>query len=219
VLNEPTPILNAHDKLRTAMLLGQAGIPHPRTAHLRIGEQLPLAPPVVVKPRFGSWGQDVVRCDSEADAPALIAWLEAREWFQRQGAIVQELVPPVGHDLRVVVAGGVVVGAEIRVAAPGDWRTNISLGGVHRRIAVPSPDATALALASVRALGGDFFGVDLLPTESGYTVIEVNAAVDFDSGYSLPGSDVFADIAAALDLPVAEERASRLVPAGEEGGL
>ena len=105
-----------------------------------------------------------MRCDTEGMRPALIASLEAREWFKRQGAIVQELVPPVGHDLRVIVAGGIVVGAEMRVAAPGDWRTNISLGGLHaphRRVRLPAPLRSRVA--AVRAVGGDFFGVDLLP--------------------------------------------------------
>jgi RimK family alpha-L-glutamate ligase len=220
VLNGPTAILNAHDKLRTALALGRAGVAHPRTAHLQAGEALPLAPPLVVKPRFGSWGQDVMRCDSEDEAGALLAGLAEREWFRRQGALIQELVPPTGEDLRIVVAGGVAVGAEVRLAAPGDWRTNISLGGAHRRIATPAPAAIKLALAAVQAVGGDFMGVDLLPVGSGYTVIEINAAVDFDSGYSLPGSDVFGDIADALDLPLPQPRARSLMRiAGEEGVL
>jgi RimK family alpha-L-glutamate ligase len=219
VLNQPTAMMNAHDKLRTARLLAAAGLPHPRTAHVRKGMPLPFAAPLVVKPRFGSWGQDVIRCDTEDEAYAVLASLEGRAWFRRQGALVQELVPPRGHDLRVVVAGGVVVGAEVRVAAPGDWRTNITLGGLQRRIAAPAPQASALAVAAVQAVGGNFFGVDLLPYGDGYIVIEVNAAVDFDVGYSLPGSNVFADIAKAVQLPVEEPRTRRLAPlAFEQGG-
>ena len=62
LLNRPGPLLNAHDKLATALLLARAGIPQPRTAHVREAK-VPetLRPPFVVKPRFGSWGQDVFR--------------------------------------------------------------------------------------------------------------------------------------------------------------
>jgi RimK family alpha-L-glutamate ligase len=219
VLNPPDALMNAHDKLRTARILTQAGLPHPRTAHVRSGMPLPFAPPLVLKPRFGSWGQDVLRCDSEEEGAALLASLESRAWFRRQGVIVQELVPPVGHDLRVVVAGGVVVGAEVRVAAPGDWRTNIALGGFQRRIATAPPAAAALAVAAVSAVGGDFFGVDLIPFAGGFTIIEVNAAVDFDVGYSLPGSNVFGDIATVLGLSTAHPPERPLAHvAGEQGG-
>jgi ribosomal protein S6--L-glutamate ligase len=110
---------------------------------------------------------------------------------------VQALVPPRGDDLRVLTAAGQVVGAERRLAAPGEWRTNISLGGSHRP-AFPSSDARALALAAAAALGCDFSGADLMPHDGGYVVIEINCAVDFNSDYALPGRDVFEDTAAAL---------------------
>jgi glutathione synthase/RimK-type ligase-like ATP-grasp enzyme len=68
----------------------------------------------------------------------------------------------VGHDLRVLVAGGRIVGAESRVAAAGEWRTNLSLGGSSCPAIVP-PHARAAALAAARAVSGDFVGIDLLP--------------------------------------------------------
>jgi ribosomal protein S6--L-glutamate ligase len=123
---------------------------------------------------------------------------------------MQELVPPCGHDLRLIVARGEVVGAIERVAAPGEWRTNVAQGGTRRPID-PPPDARALALAAAQAVGGDLVGVDLLPTESGYTVLELNGAVDFTFEYSLGGRDVFDEVARIL---VLEEQAS--LPAVEE---
>jgi ribosomal protein S6--L-glutamate ligase len=152
-----------------------------------------------VKPRFGSWGSDVFRCDSTAELADVLAAISSRSWFLREGAIVQELVPPCGYDLRVLVACDEVVGAEMRVAAPGEWRTNISLGGTHR-VAIPAADAIAVARAAVASVEMDLCGVDLLPTRDGWTVIELNGAVDFTLGYSLPGRDVCEDVAAALQL-------------------
>jgi [lysine-biosynthesis-protein LysW]--L-2-aminoadipate ligase len=200
VLNSPTALLCAHDKLLTARALAAAGVPHPETEHVDPSGPFPaLPPPVVVKPRFGSWGADILRCDSPAEVRRALSAIRDRRWFRAHGALVQSLVPPVGHDLRILVAGGRVVGAERRVAAPGEWRTNISLGGTFAPAAVP-PRARALALAAARAVGGDFVGIDLLPHRDDYVVIEANGAVDFDERYSLPGCDVFGDLASALGL-------------------
>jgi ribosomal protein S6--L-glutamate ligase len=89
------------------------------------------------------------------------------------------------------------VGAIRRVAAQGEWRTNISLGGA-RRPCLPSPYACALAVRTAAVLGTDFVGVDLLPLDGGFVVLEANGAVEFDDVYALPGRDVYADVAAAL---------------------
>lgn len=198
VVNEPRAILSAHDKLRTVRALAEARLPHPHTEHVLPGAIPVLEPPLVLKPRFGSWGTDVLRCESELEVRQALQALSQRAWFRRQGALAQEFVPPCGFDLRVLVAGASVVGSTMRVAAPGEWRTNISLGGSYRE-AASSPAAEELAVAAVEALGGELFGVDLIPVPGGYLVLEVNAAIEFDDAYSLDG-DVFADAAAALGL-------------------
>jgi RimK family alpha-L-glutamate ligase len=199
VLNPAAALLTSHDKLATAVALARAGLPHPRTS--LVGDEprrADVGSPVVVKPRFGSWGRDLTLCRSHRDLELCLARLGTRPWFQRQGALVQELVPPTGRDLRVVVAGGTVVGAIERVAAPGEWRTNVALGG-KRRPTVAPPEACALALAATAAVGADLVGVDLLPYPGGgWVVLEINGAVDFTGGYSLPGRNAFADTATSL---------------------
>lgn len=198
LLNPPQALLAAHDKLTTALMLARSGVPHPATAHVlepRAPES--LEPPYVVKPRFGSWGRDVFRCETAPELERLLASLSGRPWFRRQGAIVQQLVGGGGRDLRIVVAGGSVVGAIERVAQPGEWRTNISLGGVRRRT-VPPTGARQLAVRATAALGLDLAGVDLIRDDAGeYTVLEVNGAVDFTPEYAA-GGDVFAAAASAL---------------------
>ena len=191
LLNPPSALIAAHDKLLTARILRRAGVPHPRT--WLIGEGFPSpAPelPVVLKPRFGSWGRDVVLCATAEELDRELARFARLPWFADQGVLAQELVPPVGWDLRLVVAGGRVIGAARRAAAPGEWRTNVSLGGSSEAAPAP-PLAQRLALEAAAAIAGDLVGVDLLPRGDGYVVSEVNGAVDFRPWYALGPGNVF----------------------------
>jgi [lysine-biosynthesis-protein LysW]---L-2-aminoadipate ligase len=200
VLNPAKALLVAHDKLRTAHALEAAGLPHPQTAVMREGEPSPLEPPLVLKPRFGSWGRDVFRCRDRAELERRLAQVSERPWFRRHGALLQELLPANGYDLRLIVAAGEVVGAGERVAAPGQWRTNIALGG-SLRPADPPFAARELASAAAASVGADLVGVDLIPLPGGaFTVLELNGAVDFDERYSFAAGDVYVDAADALGL-------------------
>jgi tetrahydromethanopterin:alpha-L-glutamate ligase len=198
VLNPRRALVAAHDKLATAEALFAARIPHPRSVHVAPWLPAPeLEPPLVVKPRFGSWGADVIRCDDPGSLAAALTDIRDRPWYDATGAVAQKLVQPQGYDLRIVVAGGTVVGAVRRVATPGEWRTNIALGG-RREPVDPPDDARAIALAAAAAVGGDLVGVDLLPADLGsWVVLEVNGAVDFNGTYSL-ADDVYAEARQAL---------------------
>jgi glutathione synthase/RimK-type ligase-like ATP-grasp enzyme len=102
----------------------------------------------------------------------------------------------------VVVAGGEVVGAATRTAAPGEWRTNVAIGGTPSG-AVPPKDASELALEATRALGIDFAGVDLLPLGDDWIVLEVNGAVDVRRLYSFE-TDVHTAVLRSLQKLVRE---------------
>jgi RimK family alpha-L-glutamate ligase len=197
VRNPPGTLVVAHDKLLTARALRLAGLPHPHSTLL--SPALPAAVPelpVVLKPRFGSWGRDVERCTTADELDAALVRLQGKPWFVEHGALAQELVEPKGWDLRVVVAGRRVVGAACRVARKGEWRTNAALGAQVEAVD-PPPLARALALAAADATRADLVGVDLLPTGNGFVILELNGAVDFRPVYA-PARDVFADAVAAL---------------------
>jgi RimK family alpha-L-glutamate ligase len=197
VRNPPGALVVAHDKLLTAQTLRIAGLPHPHTTLL--SPALPAAVPelpLVLKPRFGSWGREVELCSTADEFEAALVRLQRKRWFREHGALAQELVEPRGWDLRVVVAAGRVVGTACRIARGGEWRTNAALGAHVEPVEAP-PLARALALEAARAARADLVGVDLLPTGNGFVVLELNGAVDFRPVYA-PLRDVFSDAVAAL---------------------
>ena len=170
----------------------RAGVPHPRTVHVA-----PWLPSCRSSSRRSSssrasapGARTSIRCDdagrrSTPRSPSS----QTRPWFEATGAIAQKLVAPRGYDLRHRRRRRQVVGAVRRVAAPGEWRTNVALGARREPVA-PADDACAIALAAAAAIGGDLVGIDLLPADVGtWVVLEVNGAVDFNSTYSL-GEDV-----------------------------
>lgn len=220
MFNRVPALLAAHDKLRTARVLKEAGLRHPRTALRGTEEALALEPPLVVKPRFGSWGRDVFLCQDRGEVESTIREVAERPWFLRHGVLLQEYIEAPRHDLRIIVADGAVVGAAARTAAPGEWRTNVSVGGTLEA-EVPSEAAAALAVEAVRAIGADLMGVDLIPDPAGgYVVLELNGAAEFDHRYSLGGRDIFRNIAELFGfLPApgslhASKESAGIVPAG-----
>jgi RimK family alpha-L-glutamate ligase len=207
LLNPPAALAVTHDKLLTARMLRRAGLPHPHTWLIADGLPVPVPElPVVLKPRFGSWGRGVTLCRThdEVESAARLLWTE-------HGVLAQELIPPLGWDVRVVVAGGRAVGAARRIAAEGEWRTNVALGGRSVPYVVP-PLARSLAVLAADAAHADLVGVDLLPMgwerrepssrrpaedlvdaegvdgASGWVIAELNGAVDFRPWY---GEDVY----------------------------
>ncbi len=209
VFNDPPALLGAHDKLLTARLLRRAGVPHPRTWHVRDGRPAPVPKlPVVVKPRFGSWGSEVHLCDDYGALESALAGVRETSWFRRHGALVQELVPPSGYDLRIVLAEGRIVGSVFRIAAPGEWRTNVALGGVRRPVTQPPRDACTIAIAAAAATCASLVGVDLLPDGESWTVLELNGAVELTSEYASWG-DVFSEIAFVLGRAALDRLAGR----------
>jgi RimK family alpha-L-glutamate ligase len=213
VLNRPTALVGAHDKLLTARALRLAGLPHPHTWLIAEGMPAPAPElPLVLKPRFGSWGRDVVLCRTAPDLDEALESAALRGWFREHGALAQEFVQPLGWDLRVVVAGGRVVGAARRIAAAGEWRTNVTLGGRSEPFA-PPPLARTLALSAAAAIRADLAGVDLMPTRSGYVISEVNGAVDFHPYYALDFENVFTETVLELLRIARDRRALELVGA------
>jgi tetrahydromethanopterin:alpha-L-glutamate ligase len=173
VMNRIEPLLAAQDKFRSSWLLARAGVPTPAAAVAQSPEDAERAladlGEAVMKPLAGSLGEGVVRVRPDAAGRRAVGERAARD-----GALyLQEYVPHPGRDLRVFVVGRETRAAIVRHAPPGDWRTNVAVGG--RADAADCPAAAkAVAEAAATALGLDYAGVDLVLGPAGPTVIEVN---------------------------------------------
>jgi ribosomal protein S6--L-glutamate ligase len=200
VLNPPRAIEAAVDKYLTLALLSQAGLPVPTTWAGQSADQAldafdELDGDVVVKPLFGSEGRGLVRVGDRE-----LAWRTFHA-LERIGAVLylQRFIRHPGHDLRVFVLKGAVLGAMRRHAPPGDWRTNVSLGGraeLHRL----SADEEQLAVAAARAVGAEMAGVDLITDRDRDRpiVLEVNAVPGWRALSRVTGIDVAAAVLEAL---------------------
>lgn len=183
-VNGSKAFLLGKDKILTTLALRASGIPHPatwllsRSAALRTRFPLPL----VTKPRIGSGGRGVRRLDSAA---ALKEAVDAA----KGSLYLQEFVPGVRRDLRLVVVGRRVVAAICRRPLRGEWRANLALGARAEPVD-PPPELAALAVRAAEAVGAGFAGVDVLETSSGSHVLEVNVCPSFVGVSSATGVDV-----------------------------
>lgn len=215
VMNSPRAVEASVDKYLTLALLASAGLPTPATwAGQKAAEALEvferLGGDVVVKPLFGAEGRGIVRVSDKETAWRIFHALE------RLGSVLylQRVVRHPGHDYRVFVLGGDVLGVMRRRATAGEWRSNVALGG--RAEACPlDPEAARLAIAAATAVGADMAGVDLIPDlDSGrLVVIEVNAVPGWRALSRVTGIDVAAAVLNSLvDRSRSRERRGLLSP-------
>ena len=172
VLNNPKSLESAIDKYVTTTRLIDAGVPVPPSAIVQSSADLEqctvqFGDDVVLKPIFGSNGQGLFRleCDNKPLPP----------FFSETGvAVAQQYIANDGWDARILVVGTEAF-AMRRIAADGEWRTNIARGGKAELFTPPS-EWIQLAHAATQAVGAHIAGVDILPGRDGSIwVLEVNA--------------------------------------------
>jgi RimK family alpha-L-glutamate ligase len=173
ILNPPAAIERSVDKFYALALLEEAGLPVPRTvvaesavAALRAFRK--LGGDVVVKPIFGSRGIGSTRVSDQDMAERIFRALE----FHHQVVYLQEFVPHGNYDFRILVLGGKVLASMRRVAK--SWKTNVSQGAAPEPYK-PSREIERLAIKAAETVGCEVAGVDILETEKGSLLIELNS--------------------------------------------
>ncbi|HEX2570148.1 MAG TPA: RimK family alpha-L-glutamate ligase [Polyangia bacterium] len=186
LVNDVRALVTAIDKFKTSWLLGRMGLPTPRAIVVQRPEDARralagLGGRAVAKPLYGSLGIGVELVTSEAAALECLG-----RW---KALYLQEYVDGGGVDLRAFVVGHEVAAAIRRVAPPGEFRTNIHLGGVAEGVQL-RPEVARLAVAATRCLCLDYAGVDLMETPTGAVVLEVNGTPLFRGIYEATGRDM-----------------------------
>ena len=176
--NSSEAILRSRDKLRSLQLLSRKGVPMPKTAfgHASTRTQGLIdavgGAPVVVKILEGTQGIGVVLCESNN---AALSVMEAFASLKTNILVQEFIAESKGSDIRCLVVGKRVVGSMIRKAAPGEFRANLHRGGSGEPFKL-SPEQRDIAIKTARAMNLGIAGVDLVHSNRGPLVIEVNSS-------------------------------------------
>ena len=191
-LNESVAIGRSRDKLRSLQLLARDGIGLPVTAFAHDPKQtdqvLKVAggAPVVIKLLEGTQGIGVVLADTARSAKSVI------EAFRGANVniLAQEFIKEAGGtDIRALVIGGKVVAAMQRTGAEGEFRSNLHQGGSANTIKITAEERST-AVRSAKAMGLNVCGVDMLRSNHGPVVMEVNSSPGLEGVERATGIDV-----------------------------
>lgn len=195
-LNESVAIGRARDKLRSLQLLSRAGIGLPLTGFAHSVDdtdaliKLVGGPPLVVKLLEGTQGKGVVLAETRKAAESLIdAFRELDANF-----LVQEFIKEAGgSDVRCFVIGDKVVAAMKRTAREGEFRSNLHRGGTGT-VTKLTPVERSTAIRAAKILGLNVAGVDILRSNHGPVVMEVNSSPGLEGIEQVTGKDIAAMI-------------------------
>jgi len=177
-VNESVPISRTRDKLRSLQLLARKGIGLPVTgfAHSTkyTNDLIKLAggAPLVIKLLEGTHGIGVVLAETDKASESVI------EAFRglKQNILVQEFIKEAGGaDIRCLIIGDKVVAAMKRQGAEGEFRSNLHRGG-NATIVRLTPEERLAAVRAAKIMGLNVAGVDLLRSDHGPVIMEVNSS-------------------------------------------
>jgi [lysine-biosynthesis-protein LysW]--L-2-aminoadipate ligase len=197
VVNSAYTIDTAGDKAATSAVLKATGVEQPKSYVAFSEAQVQaaceqLGYPVVLKPTVGSWGRMVSRLSDWDSVQAVLEHKSVLGGPQHQVFYLQEHVNKPGRDLRAFVVGDDVVAAIAREGE--DWRTNTARGATAYGVEVTDAMRT-VALRAAEAVGGGILAVDLLESERGLLVGEINHGMEFRNSIDTTGVDIPARMA------------------------
>jgi ribosomal protein S6--L-glutamate ligase len=191
-VNESVAISRSRDKLRSLQLLSRKGVGLPRTGFANRPDNIKDliknvgGAPLVVKLLEGTQGIGVVLADTNKAAESII------EAFMglKADILVQEFIKEAGGaDIRCLVVGDKVVAAMKRQGAEGEFRSNLHRGGTAEIIKL-SPAERSTAVNAAKVMGLNVCGVDILRSNNGPVVMEVNSSPGLEGIETATGKNV-----------------------------
>jgi len=206
-LNESVAVTRSRDKLRSAQLLARKGIGMPVTGFAHNPDDIQDllkqvgGSPVVIKLLEGTQGIGVVLAETQKAAESVIQAFMGL----KANIMVQEFIKEAGgSDLRCFVVGDKVVAAMQRQGPEGEFRSNLHRGG-SASLARLTPQERATAVRAAKIMGLEVCGVDLLRSNHGPVVMEVNSSPGLEGIEAASGKDV-----AGIILEYMEKRVTEL---------
>lgn len=177
-LNPADAIGTSRDKLAAHQILARYHIPMPHTAFANSPKDtrnlidISGGAPLVLKLLESTQGKGVVLAETVKAVSAVISAFQGLDAH----FIAQEYIKEAeGSDLRCFVVGRKVVGSMMRTSADGDFRSNLHAGGTAKKVRITKEERT-LAVNAAKALRLNVAGVDIIRTESGPKILEVNSS-------------------------------------------
>lgn len=208
-LNSSLGITRARDKLRSSQILIRKGLAMPRTGfansldHISDLIDMVGGPPLVIKLIEGTHGVGVVMAETKSAAESVVQAFMGL----KANIIVQEYIKEAkGADIRCLVVGGKVIAAMRRQAPPGEFRSNLHRGGTGEMIKI-SAEERDIAIKAVKAMGLNVAGVDMLRSERGALILEVNSSPGLEGIERVTNKDI-----ASLIIKFIEENAKPMTP-------
>jgi ribosomal protein S6--L-glutamate ligase len=193
---ESQALVRSRDKLRSLQILSRAGLGLPKTVFTNYSKDVERTlkevggAPVIIKLLEGTQGLGVVLADNKKAAVSVI---EAFNGLKAR-VIVQEFITESrGEDIRAFVVDGHVVGAMVRTAKEGEFRSNLHRGGSAKVVELTLEEEIA-AIKAANAMKLGIAGVDMLRSERGPLIIEVNSSPGLEGIESATGVDIAGQI-------------------------
>ncbi len=191
-LNESVAISRSRDKLRSMQLLSRRGVKLPVTGVANGTRQtedlihMMGGPPLVIKLVEGTQGVGVVLGDT---MPAVKSMINAFAGLEAH-ILVQEFIKEAGNeDIRCLVVGEKVIASMRRKGPEGDFRSNLHRGGSAHKVKI-TPEERATAVKAAKVMGLNVCGVDMLRSDRGPLVMEVNSSPGLEGIEKATGLDL-----------------------------
>src|SRR6056297_3047441 len=195
-VNSSIAIVRSRDKLRSTQIFSRHDIGIPKTIFTNHPKKLdPLiseigGTPVVIKLLEGTQGIGVVLAEPKKAAKSVV---EAFHGLNANMLIQEFIAEAGGADIRAFVVNGKVVGAMKRQGAEGEFRSNLHRGGHATKVKLTKAER-ALALKAATAMGLHMAGVDMIVSDRGPLVLEVNSSPGLKGIEEATGTDIAAEI-------------------------